>query len=152
MQVFAQPGGASNHGTWATKLSEPMSYARALFLGLALASGCAGETFDLLPSEETLPGNGGAAGKPGAPGGSGGLAGKDGAAGTTTLPPPDGGTSFPYCQKDQDCGFGACLLQQGYPGRCVECIDEDDCSRDKNCDPLTNACETACTPSEAARN
>jgi hypothetical protein len=135
-----------------------MSYARAIFLGLALASGCAGETFDLLPQEATLGGHGGAAGQRGGQGG-GGFAGKGGTAGTGS-PSPDAGTSgsssecpsgncFHYCQKDDDCGFGVCLLEMGYPGRCVQCTEEEDClSEDQNCDWFTNSCVTACEPTK----
>lgn len=131
-----------------------MSYARAIFLGLALASGCAGETFDLLPSEQTQAGDGGRAGQGGALAGSGGSGGRQGIAGTGGSASPGGsggsssecasGSCYPYCQVDRDCGPGVCLLIPMYPGRCVQCIEEDRCSGDENCDSTTNSCETAC--------
>jgi hypothetical protein len=140
-----------------------MSYARAIFLGLGLASACAGETFDLLPRNPTQGGDGGGAGdspRAGSAGaaGKGGTAGKGGNAGTDSVPPPEGGSSgwpgecpsgncFPFCEKDEDCGFGVCLLSR-YSGRCVECLNEDHCPRDENCDRLTNSCMVACTPED----
>jgi hypothetical protein len=143
-----------------------MSYARAILLGLGLASGCTGETFDLLPLTQTRAGAGGGAGE--LPlGGSAGAGGKGGSAGTSGVPPQEAGNSgwsgecpsgncFPYCQKDADCGFGVCLLSQSF-GRCVECLEEEHCPRDdENCDPVTNSCMVACTPEdesdEATRN
>jgi len=136
-----------------------MSYARSLCLGLALASGCAGETFDLLGEPTIQAGGGGMAGNAGSSGNGGSVAGRmGGGGGSTNFPTPDGGEAgseypgcpdndcFPYCFDNEDCkpqfGLGYCRVDIN---RCVACVENRQCPAfgDK-CDPLTNSCRTAC--------
>lgn len=155
MQALILADRASNPGLPATRLAGSMSYARTFCLALGLASGCAGETFDLLGNEESVAGDGGRGGDA-LMAGSAGRGGRGGTAGSGGVPQATagaaGGNSCPNgncnpfsCEKSSDCKSEyapVCLQSQG---RCVGCLPEDDrCTFGFNCDPLTYSCMLEC--------